>query len=56
MPWGLHGRFTDEELEAIWTYLRTIPAVEHELPPPRPQHGGELLTVELAPEGTDADR
>jgi cytochrome c553 len=26
MPWQAMGRFTDTELDALWTYLRTVPA------------------------------
>jgi hypothetical protein len=26
MPWKLYGRMSDEELKAIYAYLRTVPA------------------------------
>jgi hypothetical protein len=25
MPIGMTGKFTDQELEALWMYLRTLP-------------------------------
>jgi mono/diheme cytochrome c family protein len=28
MPWKYYGRMTDDELKAIWAYLRTVPAAE----------------------------
>ena len=30
MPWLMFGRMSDDDLRAIYRYLRTIPAVEHE--------------------------
>ena len=27
MPWQAMGQFTDTELEALWAYLRTVPAL-----------------------------
>jgi len=27
MPWQAMGRFTDTELDALWAYLRTVPAM-----------------------------
>ena len=29
MPWQAMGRFTDTELDALWIYLRTVPALPH---------------------------
>ncbi len=26
MPWQAMGRFSDTELDALWAYLRTVPA------------------------------
>jgi hypothetical protein len=28
MPWQLAGKMTDEELHAIWVYLKSVPAQE----------------------------
>jgi len=28
MPWASSGRMTDDELRALWLYLRTVPAKE----------------------------
>lgn len=36
MPWENHQHFTDEDLHAIWSYLRSIPAVENQVPLPKP--------------------
>ncbi|HSD30796.1 MAG TPA: c-type cytochrome [Gemmatimonadales bacterium] len=33
MPWGAFARMTDDDLRAIYRYLRTVPAVEHETGP-----------------------
>ncbi|HYV45555.1 MAG TPA: diheme cytochrome c-553 [Myxococcaceae bacterium] len=35
MPWAWFGRMTDEDLKAIFAYLRSIPAVKNEVPPPK---------------------
>ncbi len=32
MSWPLYQQMTDEDVEAIVTYLRNIPAIEHEVP------------------------
>lgn len=29
MPWGAYGRFSDDDLRAIWRYLRALPPVRH---------------------------
>ena len=29
MPWQAMGHFTDTELDALWAYLRTLPARPH---------------------------
>jgi mono/diheme cytochrome c family protein len=33
MPWGAFGRMTDDDLRAIYRYLRTVPPVDHETGP-----------------------
>jgi len=34
MPWPVYRNFTDEDLKAIWAYLRSIPAVSNHVPDP----------------------
>jgi hypothetical protein len=36
MPIPMYRNFTDEDLEAIYTYLRTIPAIRNRVPEPLP--------------------
>lgn len=36
MPIPVYNNFTDADLEAIYAYLRTIPAVKNRVPEPRP--------------------
>lgn len=36
MPIPMYKNFTDEDLEAIYTYLRTIPAISNKVPEPLP--------------------
>jgi hypothetical protein len=31
MPWRYVGQMTDEELRAVWLYLRSLPALEQGL-------------------------
>ena len=31
MPWGYFRNMTDEDLKAIFAYLRTLPAVKHRI-------------------------
>lgn len=33
MPWANFAKFSDDDLKAIWNYLRTIPPVKHETGP-----------------------
>ncbi|HEX5724677.1 MAG TPA: hypothetical protein VFX98_04380 [Longimicrobiaceae bacterium] len=42
MPWREYRRMTDDDLRAIYRYLRTRPAIRHEVPrrPPAPAGGG----------------
>ena len=39
MPWQNLSRLTDEDLRAIFTYLRSIPAVRNHVPEPTPPDG-----------------
>jgi hypothetical protein len=34
MPWEIYGKMTDDDLKAIYAYLRTIPAVKNQVPLP----------------------
>ena len=34
MPWDVYGKMTDDDLKAIFAYLRTIPAVKNQVPLP----------------------
>ena len=36
MPWPLIGKMTDEDLKAVFAYLRQIPAVKNKVPDPIP--------------------
>ena len=36
MPWEVYRNMTDEDLKAIWAYLRTIPPIENRVPDYRP--------------------
>jgi hypothetical protein len=35
MPWASLGKATDEDLRAVWAYLRSIPAVRNAVPAPK---------------------
>ena len=35
MPWPVYGQMTDADLEAIFAYLQTIPAIANKVPEPR---------------------
>jgi hypothetical protein len=34
MPWPVYRNFTDEDLKAIFAYLKTIPPVKNHVPDP----------------------
>jgi len=34
MPWDVYGKMTDDDLKAMYAYLRTIPAVKNQVPNP----------------------
>jgi hypothetical protein len=36
MPIGMYRNFTDDDLAAIYSYLRTIPSVRNRVPEPLP--------------------
>jgi hypothetical protein len=36
MPWQNFSKLTDDDLEAIWAYLRTVPAITNHVPDPLP--------------------
>jgi hypothetical protein len=36
MPWPMYRHLTDQDLEAMFAYLRTIPAVRNKVPEPLP--------------------
>jgi hypothetical protein len=40
MPIPMYKHFTDEDLAAIYTYLRTVPVVKNRVPEPMPPIGG----------------
>jgi mono/diheme cytochrome c family protein len=39
MPWPAYGQMNDDELKAIWAYLRTIPPITNHIPDPIPPAG-----------------
>ena len=44
MPWRMYGKLTDDDLKAIYAYLRTIPAISNRVPnaiPPPQASGGK---------------
>jgi len=40
MPWNWYSQLSDEDLKAIWAYLRTIPPITNHVPDPIPPGGG----------------
>jgi hypothetical protein len=34
MPWPQYAQMTDEDLKAVWSYLRSIPAINNPVPEP----------------------
>ena len=36
MPWPNYAPMSDDDLKAIWAYLRTIPAITNHVPDPIP--------------------
>ncbi len=33
MPWRMYGQLTDDDLKAIFAYLKTVPAIQNRVPP-----------------------
>ncbi len=40
MPWQSFGQMNDDDLKAIWAYLKTIPAINNHVPDPIPPAKG----------------
>jgi hypothetical protein len=45
MPWQMQANLTDEDLKAIFAYLRTVPAISNRVPEPIPPTGAPAGTV-----------
>jgi mono/diheme cytochrome c family protein len=41
MPWGAFARLTDDDLRALYRYLRSLPATRHRVGPPVQQKSGK---------------
>lgn len=39
MPWPMYRNLTDADIEAVYSYLRTIPAIDNQVPEPVPPAG-----------------
>jgi hypothetical protein len=52
MPWPAIRTFTDEDLKAIYAYLRSIPAITNHVPAYRPPTSGPM--AEAPPQGGDS--
>jgi hypothetical protein len=39
MPWPWYGKMRDEELKAIFAYLKSIPPIQNRVPDPQPPAG-----------------
>ena len=39
MPWQEYANMTDDDLKAVWAYLRSIPAINNPVPDPVPPDG-----------------
>jgi hypothetical protein len=39
MPWPSYGQLTDDDLKAIYAFLRTLPPVKNRIPDPVPPPG-----------------
>jgi hypothetical protein len=40
MPWPWYGKLRDQELKAIFAYLKSIPPIHNRVPDPTPPSGG----------------
>jgi hypothetical protein len=47
MPWPNYAKMTDEDLTAVFAYLRSIPPVRNRVPQPLPPHGTEAATASI---------
>jgi hypothetical protein len=36
MPWQFIGQMTDEDLKAVFAYLKTLPPIKNQVPQPIP--------------------
>jgi hypothetical protein len=52
MPWPVYGQMTDADLEAIFTYLKSRPAVKNRVPEPLPPAVASAAPATAAPETT----
>jgi hypothetical protein len=52
MPWPNYGQLTDDDLKAIYAFLRTIPAVHNRIPDPVPPPGPPPGAPAAAPQPT----
>jgi hypothetical protein len=39
MPWPMYSQMTDEDLRAVFAYLRTLPPINNPVPEPLPPAG-----------------
>jgi mono/diheme cytochrome c family protein len=44
MPWQSYAQLTDDDLKALWAYLRSLPKVKNRVPEPVPPKGGPAKT------------
>jgi hypothetical protein len=44
MPWFNYGKMTDDDLKAVFAYLRSIPAIHNRVPAPLPPAGAPNAT------------
>lgn len=49
MPWPSYGQMTDDDLKAVYAYLRTIPPIVNHVPDPRPPPAAAAPAEEGAP-------
>lgn len=51
MPWMNYREMTDDDLKAVYAYLRSIPAIHNRVPEPLPPPAP--LTAEARPRGAE---
>ena len=49
MPWQMIGKLTDQDLRAVFAYLRTIPALKNRVPQPTPPAAVTAPTANATP-------